>query len=149
MYLLSLGTFIINIIMPSRKQAKFPKIKIGTDICQINRVRSTYKRFGKRFLNRVLTKNEIKYVASNKKNLINKLAGRFASKEAASKVLGTGLRGVYFKEIEILREKSGAPKIVLHKRAKQKAKEKGLTNFEVSISHERDLVIAIVLGYSF
>lgn len=130
-------------------QKKLPKIKIGTDICQINRVRSTYKRFGKRFLNRVLTKNEIKYVASTKKNLINRLAGRFAAKEATSKVLGTGLRGVYFKEIEILREPSGAPKILLYKRAKQKAKEKGLTNFEVSISHEKEFAIAIVLGYSF
>ena len=148
MYLLSLGTFIINITMPLKKQAKLPRIKVGTDICQINRVRSVYKRFGKRFLSRVLTKNEIKYVISDKKNLINRLAGRFAGKEATSKVLGTGLRGVYFKEIEILREKSGAPKIVLYKRAKQKAKEKGLANFEVSISHEKEFAIAIVIAVS-
>lgn len=126
-----------------------PQIKIGTDICQIDRVKSVYKRYKQRFLKRILTKNEIKYVTSNKKNLLNRLAGRFAAKEAASKVLGTGLRGVYFKEIEILREPSGAPKLILHKRAKQKANQKKLINFEVSISHERDFAIAIVIGIGY
>ena len=130
----------------SLKTLKLPKIKIGTDICQINRVSLAYKKFGKKFLERILTDKEIKYVTSNKKSLVYKLAGRFAAKEATSKVLGTGLRGVYFKEIEIVREKSGAPKVVLHKRAKQKAKEKDLSNFEVSISHEKDFAIAIVVA---
>ena len=128
------------------KKSKLPNVKIGTDICQINRIKSVYKRYGRRFLKRILTENEIKYVTSRKKNSMNRLAGRYAAKEAVSKVLGTGLRGVYFKEIEILRESSGAPKIVLHKRAKQKAKEKKLNNFEVSISHERDFAIAFVVG---
>lgn len=128
------------------KKSDLPTIKVGTDICQINRVKSVYKKFGKRFLNRVLTKHEIKYVTSQKRNLITRLAGRFAAKEAISKVLGTGLRGVYFKEIEVLREKSGAPKIVLHKRAKEKANKSGLTNFEVSISHERNFAVAFVIG---
>ena len=126
--------------------SQLPKVKIGTDICQIDRVKSAYKRHGKRFLMRVLTDKEIKYVISNKKNLINRLAGRFAAKEAATKVLGTGLKGVYFKEIEILRESSGAPKLILHKRANKIAKKKGLHNFEVSISHERDFAIAIVVA---
>ena len=132
--------------MAKGKKISVPRIKIGTDICQINRVQSVYKKYGKRFVKRVLTENEIKYIASNKKHLISRLAGRYAAKEATSKVLGTGLRGVYFKEIEILREPNGAPKIVLHKRAKLKAKEKGLDCFEISISHERDFAIAIVIG---
>ncbi len=132
--------------MAKGKKISVPRIKIGTDICQIDRVNSVYKKYKNRFLKRILTENEIKYVTSNKKNLISRLAGRYAAKEAASKVLGTGLRGVYFKEIEIVREPSGAPKIVLHKRAKVKAKEKRLENFEVSISHERGFAIAIVVG---
>ena len=109
-------------------------------------MKSVYKKYGGRFLYRILTEKEIKYVTSNTKKLIDRLAGRYAAKEATSKVLGTGLKGVYFKEIEILREASGAPKIVLHKRAKQKAKEKKLTDFEVSISHEKDFAIAIVIA---
>ncbi len=123
-----------------------PKVKIGTDICQLERYESAYKRFGDRFLKRVLTENEYIYVTSNKRNLVPRLAGRFATKEAVSKVLGTGLRGVYFKEIEVLRESSGAPKIVLHSRAKKRAEDKKLINFEVSISHEKDYAIAVVLA---
>ena len=129
--------------------SKFPNVKIGTDICQIDRVKSVYKRYGKRFLERILTENELKYVTSNKKNLIGRLAGRFAAKEATSKVLGTGLKGVYFKEIEIIRESSGAPKITLHKRAKSKASKLNLSNFEVSISHEKGFAIAIVIGVGY
>lgn len=135
--------------MTKAKKLNIPTIKIGTDICQIDRVKSVYKRDGKRFLNRILTENEIKYVTSNSKNLINRLAGRFAAKEATSKVLGIGLKGVYFKEVEILRESSGAPKLVLHKRAKSKANKLGLQNFEVSISHEKDFAIAIVVGVGY
>lgn len=134
--------------MNSKKKYMLPKVKIGTDICQINRVTSAYKRHGKRFLQRVLTRKEIKYVTSDKKNLINRLAGRIAAKEATTKVLGTGFKGVYFKEIEILRENTGAPKLILHKRADKIAKKKGLHNFEVSISHEKDFAIAIVVALS-
>ena len=135
--------------MVIKRKLKSPAVKIGTDICQINRIKSVYNRYGKRFLNRILTKNELKYVTSNKKSLVNRLAGRFAGKEAASKVLGTGLRGVYFKEIEILRESSGAPKIILHRRAKLQASKKYLTNFEISISHDRDFAIAVVVAQTF
>ncbi len=124
----------------------FPKVKIGTDICQIERYRSVYEKYGDRFLKRVLTENEYKYVTSNERNLVSRLTGRFAAKEATSKVLGTGLRGVYFKEIEILREPSGAPKLVLHGRAAKKAKDLNLVNFEVSISHEKDYAIAVVIA---
>lgn len=135
--------------MPVKNKTKLPKMKIGTDICQIDRVQTAYKKYGKRFLKRVLTDKEIKYVTSNKRQLVNRLAGRFAAKEATTKVLGTGLKGIYFKEIEILREQSGAPRLLLHKRAIKKAKEKELANFEVSISHERDFAIAIVVAVSY
>lgn len=124
----------------------FPIIKIGTDICQIDRVKKAYKKLGKRLLNKILTKDEIKYVTSQKRNLIPGFAGRFAAKEAVLKVLGTGLRGVYFKEIEISRENSGSPKVVLHKRALRIAKRKKLKTFEVSISHEKDFAIAVAIG---
>ena len=135
--------------MLSNEKILLPTVKIGTDICQLNRVRSVYKKYGKRFLKRVLTEKEMKYVISNPKNLIPRLAGRFAAKEALSKVLGIGLRGVYFKEIEIVREPSGAPKIVLHKRAIKLTTKKKLTHFEVSISHEKEFAIAIVVAVSY
>ena len=125
-----------------------PKVKIGTDICQTKRVKAAYERFGEKFLSRVLTPEEKKYVTSNERQLVNRLAGRFAAKEALSKVLGTGLRGVYFKELEILREPSGKPKIILHNRAKEKAEKEKLFNFDVSISHDHDFAVAVVVAVS-
>ena len=129
-----------------KKSLKLPKVKIGTDICQLNRVNAAYKKFGKKFLKKILTEKEIKYVTQDKRSLMNKLAGRFAAKEAFAKVLGAKLSEVDFKDVEILNEKSGAPKIILYKRAKKKANQKKLTNFDVSISHEKEFAIAIVVG---
>lgn len=128
------------------KNANLPSVKIGTDICQTNRIKKVYEKYGERFLNRVLTKNEKQYVISNQRQLINRLSGRFAAKEAVSKVLETGFKGVYFKEIEITRDPSGKPNILLHQRAQKIAEDKKLFNFEVSISHDHDFAIAFVVA---
>ena len=123
-----------------------PVIKIGTDICSIQRVSNTYSRFGSRFLSRILTPLEIEYVLSRPLHLHGRLAGRFAAKEAASKALGTGWRGVGWKEFEILNQRSGAPTLRLHGRAAALAARKGLTDWEVTISHEREFATAFVLA---
>ena len=76
-------------------------IGIGMDLCEISRIDSTLRRYGLRFKNRCFTKNEIKK-CDNIKNSTACYAKRFASKEAVSKALGTGIKkGVYWKHIEI------------------------------------------------
>ena len=122
-------------------------IKIGTDICLIPRVSQAYERFGERFLQRVLTPGERAYVASHPGLLAKRLAGRFAVKEAAAKALGTGWRGVGWREIEIVKERSGAPTLKLHGRAARLAEKHGLTNWEVSLSHDGDYATAFVLAH--
>ena len=128
------------------KKINTPTVKVGTDVCHIHRIKLAYEKFGKRFLEKILTTREMKYVISNKKNLIHRLAGLYAAKEALSKVLGTGLNGIYFREIEIVRETSGAPKVRLNKRALIRAKKIGLQNFDVSISHDENFAIAVAAG---
>ncbi len=123
-------------------------IKIGTDICSVSRVTQAYNRFGQRFLRRILTESEIDYVLSNDANLGNRLAARFAAKEAASKALGRGWQGLGWKDIEVIKEASGAPGLKLHGRAVKLAAELGLSHFEVSLSHEREYATAFVLAYS-
>lgn len=123
-----------------------PVIKIGTDICSVKRVSNAYAKFGRRFLSRVLTPLEIDYVVSQPAHLAGRLAGRFAAKEAAAKALGTGWRGVGWKEFEIFNQRSGAPCLRLHGRAAVLASRIGLTNWEVSISHEREFATACVLA---
>lgn len=122
-------------------------LKVGIDICSINRIRSTYDRYGSRFLEKILTANELNYVMSRQKRRMETLAGRFAAKEAVAKVLGVGLRGVSWKEIEIDRHPSGAPLVVLHGRALSVAKSLNLTHFEVSLSHEEEFAVALAVGY--
>jgi holo-[acyl-carrier protein] synthase len=123
-------------------------IKIGTDICSVTRIAQAYEKYGKRFLERILTVDEMSYVVSHPHHLAGRLAGRFAVKEAASKVLGTGWNGVGWKEIEVVKHASGAPSLKLHGRAEMLAGKMGLTSWEVTISHEREFATAFVLAHS-
>ena len=129
------------------KESSLEVLKIGTDICSLARIEKAYKKFGQRFLEKVLTENEIEYVTSAPKHLISRLAVRFAAKEACVKALGTGWYGVGFQEIEIGRKKTGEPLVILHNRADQKARELGLSKFQVSLSHEKDFAVAFVVAY--
>ena len=94
----------------------------GIDIIEISRVRGVLERYGQRFLNRIFTPAEIAYCRERAPNL----AARFAAKEATMKALGTGVRGVGWKDIEVVRHESGAPSIELHGRAKQRAQRLGV-----------------------
>jgi holo-[acyl-carrier protein] synthase len=123
-------------------------IKIGTDICSVERISTAYRRFGDRFLKRILRQSEIDYIKRDTPHVVARLAGRFAAKEAAVKALGTGWHGVDWKEVEIVHHPSGEPGIRLHGRAAQVARKKGLQCWEVSVSHERQFATASVVAYS-
>ncbi len=87
-------------------------VGIGTDLVEISRVKATLERLGERFLQRVLTENEIKhyFTITNKDKSCSFVAKRFAAKEAASKAIGTGIgRGVSFQHFEIVNLESGQP----------------------------------------
>jgi hypothetical protein len=73
-------------------------------------------------------------------------AGRWAAKESVSKVLGLGVRGVGWRDIEILRLPTGAPSVVLHGRAKERAEQLEMGRIAVSISHEGEYAVAIAYG---
>lgn len=123
-------------------------IKVGTDICSIDRIAKAYQRFGRRFLLRLFTESEIAYILSAPPHTVARIAGRFAAKEAASKCLGTGWFGLAWKEIEVVRKSTGEPTVVLHGRAIEIAKKRGLDSFEVSISHEHHYATATVIACS-
>jgi holo-[acyl-carrier protein] synthase len=116
--------------------------ELGIDIIKIERIAAALKRFGDRFPKRVLTDSEQRYVRNRPQNF----AGRWAAKEAVSKVLGLGVRGVGWRDIEILRLPTGAPSVRLHGRAKARAEQLGMGRIAVSISHEGDYAVAIAFG---
>ena len=116
--------------------------ELGVDIINVTRIRDTLARFGARFAARVLTPAEAAYV----RNRPETFAGRWAAKEAVSKVLGLGVRGVGWREIEIVRLPTGQPSVRLSGRALRRAEQLGMDRVAVSISHERDYAVAIAFG---
>lgn len=116
--------------------------ELGIDIVKVDRIRATLARFGARFSNRVLTPAEQRYVRDRPETL----AGRWAAKEAVSKVLGLGVRGIGWRDIEIERLPTGQPAVRLRGRAADRADQLGMQRIAVSISHEADYAVAIAFG---
>jgi holo-[acyl-carrier protein] synthase len=117
--------------------------EIGIDLVDIDRIVAVLGRFPDRFRHRVLTERERRYVGRR----VERIAGRWAAKEAVSKVLGLGVRGVGWREIEILPNPAGAPKVFLHGRAARRASAMDLEDVTVSISHERRMAVAVAVAH--
>ena len=117
--------------------------EVGIDLIDIGRIRDVIGRFPDRFRHRVLTDDERRYVGRK----VERIAGRWAAKEAISKVLGLGVRGVGWREFEILPNRAGAPQVRLHRRAALRAEAMGLDEVTVSISHERHMAVAVAVAH--
>ena len=121
---------------------------IGMDIVETKRIADSLERFGDRFLHRVFLEGEVAYSNSMKFPPLH-LAARFAAKEAISKAFGTGIgREIGWRDLEIVREPSGAPKVVLHGRAEEYAKKRGVKEIHISLSHTADYgaASAVIVG---
>ena len=99
-------------------------VGLGNDLIDIRRIQSVIEKYGKRFLNRIYTEQEL-HKAYKRKNsskiYMSTLAKRFAAKEAAAKALGTGFRdGVYWKDIGVVNLPSGKPTIKMKGGAEKK-----------------------------
>jgi len=116
--------------------------ELGIDIIKVARIRGMIERFGARFGERVLTPAERRYVRDRPETM----AGRWAAKEAVSKVLGLGVRGIGWQEIEVERLPTGQPAVRLHGRAARRAEQLGMERIAVSISHESEYAVAIAFG---
>lgn len=116
--------------------------ELGIDIIKVDRIRAAIERFGPRFSGRVLTESERRYVRDRPETM----AGRWAAKEAVSKVLGLGVRGIGWRDIEIERLPTGQPAVRLHGRAAARAEQLAMGRIAVSITHESDYAVAIAFG---
>lgn len=119
-----------------------PMYVTGVDIVEIGRIRRAVAHWNGRFTGRVYTPAELRVCRGR----IPELAARFAGKEAVMKALGTGVRGVGWRDIEILSLPSGKPQVHLNGRARHKAQALGLDGLEISLSHSREYAIASVVG---
>lgn len=120
---------------------------IGTDMIEIGRIERSIEQFGQRFLDRIFTPGEIAYCQQKKKHAGESYAARFAAKEAGAKALGTGIsRGITWKEIEVRRKPGGPPTLHLSGRALKRADHLGIARLTLSLTHGRDLAMAVVIA---
>ena len=119
-------------------------LRSGIDIIEISRLDEIKPTIRERFITRVYTPEEI----AQAKNHSDTLTGLFSAKEAVAKALGTGIGAVHWQDIEILHLPSGQPIVRLHGQAKIIADQLGLSTWSVSISHDRDRVVALAVAVS-
>jgi len=122
-------------------------IAAGIDLVHIPRIRGLLERYGERFLARVFTPREV----AGRRRAAHELAARFAAKEAVAKALGVGVRvlagdGIGFHEVETVPDARGKPLVILSGRAADRARELGLTDWSISLSHEREYAVAQVVA---
>ena len=121
-------------------------IGIGIDAVTIDRMRKAVAvpGRGERFRARVFTDGE-RLSCEARKDPAECFAARFAAKEAVMKDLGADGIGFAFRDIEVVRGRSGAPSIVLHGRVAERAREVGVTAIHVSLTHSEPLALASVV----
>ncbi|MGH2441550.1 MAG: holo-ACP synthase [Chloroflexota bacterium] len=119
-------------------------LRTGIDLIEIERIESAVHRWGDRFLNRVYTEQEVAYCRGKPQ----RLAGRFAGKEAVSKALGVGIRTLRWRDIEILPDHRGKPRVHLQGRALRIAERLNIAGFDLSITHSRTDAMVVVVAWS-
>ena len=118
----------------------------GVDIVKISRITKILSSYKGKFYEKIFTEKEIEYISS-KGNQSTTVAGTFAAKEAVSKVLGTGIGSIAWKDIEILRNLNGKPYVNVLGKGKMIMDDLGIDSIELSISHENEYAIAFAIGY--
>jgi holo-[acyl-carrier protein] synthase len=114
----------------------------GVDLVELERFRHGLSRSGDRFLKRIYTQREINLCGGR----AERLAARFAAKEAVAKALGTGVRGIGWTDIEVLSDASGCPRLCLAGRAAELAASIGIRSWGISLSHTDDWAVAFVVA---
>ncbi|MHC4215307.1 MAG: holo-ACP synthase [Planctomycetota bacterium] len=118
----------------------------GIDLVDRPRIKQMVQRHGQRFLNRVYTTKEQQYAESHRDN-IEKLAGRFAAKEAVLKLMGTGWVGkIAWTDIEVVNNSAGQPEVTITGEVKRIAEKLGIDQISVSITHTANFAIASAIA---
>jgi holo-[acyl-carrier protein] synthase len=118
--------------------------RVGIDLAQVSAIENSLRAFGDRFAHRLFTQGELDYAASGRGVRAQRLAARFAAKEAVIKALGLSEAGVSWRDIEVIKLADGACAVALHGRAAQIAQAMGARHLSLSLSHEGDYAGAVV-----
>lgn len=119
-------------------------IGLGLDIAKIDRIEKAWQRFGQRFIERCFTEYEAQLCLRRRKPA-SALAMRFAAKEACSKALGLGMRGLGWLEMEMRHDEKGKPYLCLYGRALKRMRELGATHCFVSTTDDGEYASAVAI----
>lgn len=121
-----------------------PALRVGIDIAQISAIGASLEAFGERFLRRLFSPAEAAYATQSPALAPQRLAARFAAKEATIKAFGWSEAGIDWREIEVTRAADGTCSLALHGSAARLAAAGGCTEICVSLSHDGDYATAVV-----
>jgi holo-[acyl-carrier protein] synthase len=119
-------------------------VRLGFDLARVSAIAESIRLFGRRFTDRCFTARELDYALSGVGLCAERLAARFAAKEAVIKALSLSEAGVGLRDIEVAKQADGSCAIVLHGAARRAADGMGVTNIQVSLSHDGDCAGAVV-----
>lgn len=120
-------------------------VGVGIDSVSISRIAGLIDRYGRRFLEKIFTEDEIAE-GLGRRDTAQYFAARFAAREAFFKALGTGWgRGIPLKEVSVKKEESGRPLLSLSRRAMEATESRGTSISHLSLSHEADIAQAVVI----
>lgn len=119
-------------------------LRVGFDVVEVTQVRNSLQQFGKRFLSRLFTEREIGYAFEGHGQCAQRLAARFAAKEAAIKAFSLSEVGVGWRDIEVCKQSDGGCRLTLHGMAAMVAARLGVSDVALSLSHDGDYAGAVV-----
>jgi holo-[acyl-carrier protein] synthase len=118
---------------------------VGIDTISISRVARLLEKHGERFLGKIFTERE-RYEGANRLSNAPFFAARFAAREAFYKALGTGWgRGLPLKEVSVVTDESGRPSLQFGERIKAELERMGIARCHLSLTHDADSAIAVVI----
>lgn len=125
-------------------QPQTQSLRVGMDVVDIRRIDESIHKFGERFVRRLFSANEISYALEGEGHTAQRLAARFAAKEAAIKAFDLGEVGINWRDIEVQKLPGGACRLTLHGKAASQAKQMGVSEIALSLSHDGDYAAAVV-----
>jgi|SRR5581483_2499923 len=121
-------------------------LRVGIDLVSVDSVRDSLENHGERYLERVYTEREVADCLSGDALDAERLAARFAAKEATLKVLRVGDHAVPWQEIEVMRDPSGWVRLALTGEAANLARDASIADLALSLSHEQGFASAVVIA---
>ena len=120
------------------------RLCVGIDLVEITQISNSLARFGQRFMSRLFTPAELAYASASPPLMAERLAARFAAKEAALKAFDMAESGIDWRDIEVVKREDGSCTLALHRKAARVAHEIGVSDIGLSLSHDGLYAAAVV-----